>query len=93
MRFLNHDVLAILLSITSIGDRYQFLSRYALSRQGHKDAPMRFLNPDEIADLVPIMRMDDVSDWPVRISGLYLVCIPTESEIWPANYRTIKFFS
>ena len=35
--------------------------RYALSRQGHKDAPMRYLNPDEVAEKVPILNMDNVS--------------------------------
>ena len=32
-----------------------------MSRQGHKDAPMRYLNPDEVAEKVPILNMDNVS--------------------------------
>lgn len=48
--------------------------KYALSRQGHKDAPMRFLNPEEIADLVPIMRMDDIK------GGLFT---PSEGHVDP----------
>jgi len=35
-------------------------SMYALSRQGHKDAPMRYLNPDEVAQKVPILNMDNI---------------------------------
>jgi hypothetical protein len=34
--------------------------RYALGRQGHKDAPARFLTPDEVAEKVPILNMDNV---------------------------------
>ncbi len=32
-----------------------------MSRQGHKDAPMRYLNPDEVAEKIPILNMDNVS--------------------------------
>ena len=31
-----------------------------MSRNGHKDAPMKMLNPDEVAELVPILNMDGV---------------------------------
>jgi len=34
--------------------------RYALGRQGHKDAPLRLLSKAEIKEKVPILRMDDV---------------------------------
>ena len=34
--------------------------RYTLGRNGHKDAPLRLLNPDEVAELVPILKMDNV---------------------------------
>ena len=34
--------------------------RYALSRQGHKAAPMRLISPDEVSELVPILNMNNV---------------------------------
>ena len=40
------------------------LWRYALSRQGHKPAPMRLISPDEVAELVPILNMNNVSIMP-----------------------------
>ena len=35
--------------------------RYTLSRQGHKQSPMQLLTEDEVAELVPILNMDKVS--------------------------------
>ena len=35
--------------------------RYTLSRQGHKQSPMQLLTEDQVADLVPILNMDKVS--------------------------------
>ena len=35
--------------------------RYTISRQGHKQSPMQLLTEDEVAELVPILNMDKVS--------------------------------
>lgn len=48
--------------------------RYAFSRQGHKDAPYRLLNPDEVAEKVPILNMDKIH------GGLFT---PSEGHIDP----------
>jgi hypothetical protein len=46
-------------------DFFGVCGRYTLSRQGHKAAPMRLISPDEVAELVPILNMNNVStvDW------------------------------
>ena len=34
--------------------------RYSLSRQLHKQSPMALLGPEEVADMVPFMNMDNI---------------------------------
>ena len=35
--------------------------RYTLSRQLHKQSPMQLMTEDQVAELVPILNMDKVS--------------------------------
>ena len=34
--------------------------RYTLSRQLHKQSPMSLLGPEEVAEMVPFMNMDNI---------------------------------
>ena len=34
--------------------------RYTLSRQLHKQSPMALLGPEEVAEMVPFMNMDNI---------------------------------
>ena len=34
--------------------------RYTLSRQLHKQSPMQLLGPEQVAELVPILNMDNI---------------------------------
>ena len=34
--------------------------RYTLSRQLHKQSPMELLGPEEVAEMVPFMNMDNI---------------------------------
>ena len=46
--------------------------RYTLSRQGHKQSPMQLLTEDQVAEMVPILNMDKVSQsaLPPPLAGL-----------------------
>ena len=54
-----------------------------MSRQGHKDAPMRYLNPDEVAEKVPILNMDNVS---------LVICYVTKKTEIRKKFNVKKFF-
>ena len=47
--------------------------RYTLSRQLHKQSPMVLLGPEEVAEMVPFMNMDNIQ------GGLF-----TPSEVLPS---------
>ena len=56
--------------------------RYTLSRQGHKQSPMQLLTEDQVADLVPILNMDKVSQTASPPPGL---TVP----LWPDTRRSL----
>ena len=51
--------------------------RYTLSRQLHKQSPMQLLGPEQVAELVPILNMDNIH------GGLFT---PNEGHIDPYRY-------
>ena len=55
--------------------------RYTLSRQLHKQSPMQLLGPEQVAELVPILNMNNIH------GGLFT---PNEGHIDPYRYLALQ---
>ena len=61
--------------------------RYTLSRQLHKQSPITLLGPEEVAEMVPFMNMDNIH------GGLFTPNEVTSPDILPDILRTENVIS